>query len=611
MKKDIVIIDSGIYEEHNLFAKANIEGITIKFCDGNYIVCDGADDEVGHGTAVCGVVLSEIGEPSEYSIFMIKIYGRTLKVEMEALLFALSYIEKSVECDIVHISSGILQYSKELENQCNCLKNKGVCIVAAYDNEGAVSYPAAFDSVIGVDASLDCRKGHEWIYIEKGIVNVLAKGGNHRLAWTSPQYIISQGASFSAGYITAIIAKQLKNGLVKDKISDFLRDNAKRILNRSCVKKEKPIYDFAIHKAALFPYNKEMHSLVNYCDLLPFSIQGIYSTKYLGNVGRAVRSVNGNFEFVIQSIEEIDFNSIDTLILGHVFELERTSLVQYKTYLLQKCLDYHINVYSFDQMSVESFETAFAEKGVGLFYPQLDAHEIVKKDGKLYAIGAPVLGVFGTSSVQGKYTIQLNLRRRFMESDYNLCQMGTEPSALLFGMDAMYPFGYASTVNAKEEEAVELLNSMMHELDQKDPDIILVGSQSGTIPASMLNNKYLNIQQQIFLLGTNPDAVILCVNIQDDISYIKRTIAVIENLNYCQVIAIVVSPLLFAGDFGMIRQRKECATLEQIQQFVEQLNEELCSPIFSLADSSDMEQLFQLCLDYFTREEGYEDDECV
>lgn len=608
MKKDIVIIDSGVYGEHNLLAKADIEGITIKFCDGNYIVCSGADDEIGHGTAVCGVVLSEIDNPSEISILMIKIYGRTLKVELEALLFALSYIEKTVECDIIHISSGILQYSKMLEMQCTRLKNKGVCIVAAFDNEGAVSYPAAFDSVIGVDSSYDCRKGNEWIYIEKGIVNVLAKGGNHRLAWTSPQYIISQGASFSAGYITAVIAKQLKNGLVKDKISDFLRDNAKRILNRSCVKKEKPVFDFTIHRAALFPYNKEMHSLLNYCDLLPFSIQGIYSTKYLGNVGRTVRSVNGTFDFVIQSIEEIDFNSIDTLILGHVFELERTSLVHYKKYLLEKCLDYHINVYSFDQMSMDAFETAFAERGVGLFYPQVDAHEIVKKDGKLHAIGVPVLGVFGTSSVQGKYTIQLYLRRRFMESGYKLCQMGTEPSALLFGMDAMYPFGYAPTVNAKEEEAVELLNSMMHELELKDPDIILVGSQSGTIPASMLNNKYLNIQQQIFLLGTNPDAVILCVNIQDDICYIKRTIAVIENLNYCQVIAIVVSPLLFSGDFGMIRRRKECATLEQIRQFIERLNEELSSPVFSLADSEEMEQLFKSCLDYFTQEEIYEND---
>lgn len=51
----------------------------------------------------------------------------------------------------------------------------------------------------------------------------------------------------------------------------------------------------------------------------------------------------------------------------------------------------------------------------------------------LYRISTPVLAVCGTSSKQGKFTLQLELRKRFCEMGYKVGQIGTEPNSLLLG----------------------------------------------------------------------------------------------------------------------------------------------------------------------------------
>lgn len=604
MVKDLVIIDSGANCQHPLLKGISIENIFINKENNEYIMQDGGQDHLGHGTAVCGTIFSGLKDKTTVDALMINIYEDRLQVEIDALIYAMEYVDKYVECKVLHISSGVLDYSAELHMLCRKLYNKGVCIVAAFDNGGAVSYPAAFKEVIGVDASFECRRTNEWIYVEEGIVDILAKGGIHRIAWLDASYILAQGASFSAGYITAQIIRQMSKGHSQEEIHKFLKNNAVKIYNHTSSgynssSVSQPL-NFSIKKTALFPYNKEMHSLVNFYDMLPFSIAKIYDSKYVGRVGQKVNSLNGKHFFEINSIEEIDWDAFDTLIVGHLQEVSRAASVDYKSILVEQCLAHNKNVYAFDSDGLERYRQVFHEKGVGLYYPTINNNGLPPKDGKLYTIGTPVLGVFGTSSIQGKHTLQLMLRKLFLKNGYNIGQLGTEPTALLFGMNKVYAFGYGSSVDVYEDKAVEVINAMLHEIELEQPDIILVGSQSGTIPAFYHSTKFLNIPQMMFLLATKPDAVVLCVNIYDSIEYICRTINVIESFADSTVVALAVSPMVYPDDFALAYRRKVPADEDRILNYIDTLRKSIKKPAFRMME--EVESIYSTCVSFFSND---------
>ncbi|WP_459567102.1 hypothetical protein, partial [Enterobacter hormaechei] len=56
-------------------------------------------------------------------------------------------------------------------------------------------------------------------------------------------------------------------------------------------KKSKKSKIFPIRKAVIFPFNKEIHSVVTNTDLCKFEIFGVYDTKYLGNVNKKISNI--------------------------------------------------------------------------------------------------------------------------------------------------------------------------------------------------------------------------------------------------------------------------------------------------------------------------------
>lgn len=88
-------------------------------------------------------------------------------------------------------------------NICKKLTDKGVILVSAFDNSGTISYPAAFENVIGVISGPNCKKSSDFEYMDDTVVNVGAKGGIQRIAWKEPNYILMGGNSFACAYVTA------------------------------------------------------------------------------------------------------------------------------------------------------------------------------------------------------------------------------------------------------------------------------------------------------------------------------------------------------------------------------------------------------------------------
>ena len=76
---------------------------------------------------------------------------------------------------------------------------------------------------------------------------------------------------------------------------------------------------FPISQAALFPFGKEMHSLLRFHDLLSFQIVDVYDVKHTATVGATVRHLMKEQDIpdlVIKNIETIKWDNFDTLILG-------------------------------------------------------------------------------------------------------------------------------------------------------------------------------------------------------------------------------------------------------------------------------------------------------
>lgn len=594
----IVVIDSGINLSHPIIQNMNIsdKSIAIHIDSNEIILSKNINDEFGHGTAVCGI-LAKLVPKAE--LIILKIFDEeSLYSDENKLIFALKYILKNVQCDIIHMSLGITTPSTELKKMCKKLYANGIVMISSYDNAGAISYPANYAEVIGVDVDDRCIRPDDFMLIESNNTIVLAKGGNHRLAWINPQYIISRGSSFSAAYVTAYVAKMLSIGVGKDGILSAFQD-----ISLKSIKIEKQnmpnLYEipFEIKNAVIFPYNKEMHSLVNYADYLPFNIKMICDSKYTGRINKKVGSFNGKNKFTINSIDNICWEDIDTLILGHLKELESTIGQSIKKEILEICTSKQVNVYAFDDSEVSTLLNDFIQRGLSIYTPKINNISYLKQYmGKMFQYSKPVVGVFGTSSQQGKFTLQLSLRYNLLSMGYTVAQIGTEPTSLLFGLDACYPFGYNSTIHLNETESILAINYLVHVIDEKrkDADIIIVGSQSGTVPTLYNNISQMTTQQLAFLMGIMPDIVILCVNADDEIDVILRNIKAIEGVGKTTVIAIAIYPLSYTNSWEQMNNKR--SRIENIEEITQKLKICIQKPVFVIGDNSDTNNLCNLII---------------
>lgn len=580
-KIKVAIIDSGVKKEHPRF----LNDLIIGFGYENGCVIDDFYDTNGHGTAVYNIIRNL----ENLEIINIKIPEIENGVSDTEIIGVLNFISEKVDVDIINLSLGlsICENLQELYSVCEKLYKKGVILISSFDNAGSMSYPAAFDNVIGVTTGNNCRKIDDFEYINDEIINVAAYGHIQRLAWVKPDYILLGGNSFACAHVTLQIAKFMQDG-IKDR--GTLLDNLKNYsVYQYDVKSNHEGHQltFKIKNAVLFPFSKEMHSLVRYSDMLEFQISGIYDSKYSATVGTYTTHLlddNTVKKFTIRNIDHINWDEFDTIIIGHLDEL--SSLInktELKKKLIDEALEHGKNIYAFDDVS----EFITEKNTAHVFFPKVDKEHVPpNRYGKLFRISKPVLGVFGTSSKQGKFTLQLQIRKLLLQKGYQVGQIGTEPTALLYGMDYVYPSGYNSTVYIKEFDVIRYLNYIMNDLCMKEKDIIIVGSQSGTVPYDTGNITLFNIPQYLFLMGTLPDNVILCINPYDEIQYINRTIKFIEASSDGKVIAIVIFPMDLKNDWTGIYGKKEQINENALNSLKERLSQQFQIPLFDLGSEN-------------------------
>ncbi|MFZ2647287.1 MAG: DUF1611 domain-containing protein [Lactococcus chungangensis] len=604
MKKidtDVVLIDSGVKISHTALKTYKKEGISVQKFNDEYIINDDFNDSYGHGTAIYYTLKKE--NPN-IRIFVIKLFQEDLTVNLDDIIFALNIIKNNISCKIVHMSLGVsfCENLELFENICNELYEKNIFIVSAFDNLGTLSYPAAFKNVIGVDMVSKGISNKGYQYVTNSPVNIRFLAHSQYLPFVNGEFKNLLGSSFFAPYISSLIYKNYLEILSSgNNIHDFLKDNAQTII--SFEKDNEDIKEtFFIEKAVIFPFNKEIHSIVANTDLCSFDIFGVFDTKYLGNVNKKISAILPycTNDLVIQNIEKLDWSSsFDTFILGHISEINNLVRKDYTSLVIEKCIQYNKKLFTFDDISKNLIDMNVNDK-VDYYYPSVSSNDVKNNTfGKMRCINVPIIAVMGTSPKQGKYSLQLQLRRQLINEGYKVGQFGTEPTGYLFGFDAVYPYGYNSSVKISGNDSIYTINRMLAEIERTKPDIIIVGSQSQTIHYNTGNLAFYSVHNTELLLGSEPDGVILVVNFDDPYEYIKRTINYIQSIQETTVIALVVYPINKDTKWSVLGSYSSTCNIEELINFQKEIYKETGKKCFIANEDKNIKLVTEEIISFF------------
>ncbi len=217
-------------------------------------------------------------------------------------------------------------------------------------------------------------------------------------------------------------------------------------------------------------------------------------------------------------------------------------------------------------------------------------------------MGVPVIAVCGTSSQQGKFTLQVGLRRAFIARGYRVGQLGTEHHAALFGMEVTFPNGYAAPADLPLRMYPPYIDACLRSIcADATPDLLLVGTQSGSIPYGVYEPSTLNMSTTPFLLGAKPDACVLVVNSIDPGDYIADTIDAIRAVVKCPTVALALSDKekhireAYGASLVTPRQMDEAT----ITHHTTRLSKRFEMPVCRITNSHDVDRLCDRLIAHF------------
>ena len=230
MPIEIAVIDSGINPGHS-HVQGVAGGISFQLGASGEVV-QGVDfrDELGHGTAIAGVIRER---NPQAKIYAVKIFHQLLEAPAALLLAAMQWAIRA-RVNIIHLSLGTerSEYRGDLKQLCRDAVGKDIVIIAAARALEDQVFPAIFDEVIGVYWNHDCDNGSLIYYPEKSVE--FGAYGRPRALPGIPQELNFSGSSFAAAHVTAMAADVLEDnpmagvGWVKEMLQKKTKEDIHR-----------------------------------------------------------------------------------------------------------------------------------------------------------------------------------------------------------------------------------------------------------------------------------------------------------------------------------------------------------------------------------------------
>ncbi|MFH0730627.1 MAG: S8 family serine peptidase [Pseudomonadota bacterium] len=203
MPLKIAVIDSGINRNH--FHVGNVAGghgyrIT---GDGQVELHPDFEDEIGHGTAIAGILSQKAPFADLYAI---KIFQKELSASAQVLLVALKWAIEA-KMNIIHLSLGteVEAYREDFNALCQMAHDSGIAILAAARSSRDQIIPAACQTVIGVFWDRNC--GKDMITYHPGEKIEFGAYGWPREIPGMPQEMNFRGNSFAVAHVTGMLAQ--------------------------------------------------------------------------------------------------------------------------------------------------------------------------------------------------------------------------------------------------------------------------------------------------------------------------------------------------------------------------------------------------------------------
>lgn len=514
------IIDSGIDIENSSLMKYARKTVNIENSRE-------VNDEIGHGTAIADLITREL-EPDELELYIYKLFNKELNVDIKDFAKILE-LAIGDGIHIINCSLGTIDPSAkyELENIIREACDKGIIIISAWNDENYTTWPANFEGVISVKSG-NQKSQTEWNWEKNKHSHFIFRGTEQRVRWKDKSQLFIGGSSFAA----ALCTRQISNEIIKNNLSLNFREIEKYLEDNAVEKIEinlerSPLihwnkFHTKMKRVGLYPFFKEMHGFVRFRKNLNYEISWIADFSKSKNAAKNTKEIlaNCNEDIYINNGLPEDHDNVDTLILGYLDKASEAMQKDLLTEALNYALKKNLNVFSFlPPDNFDEWKRSFINNGNWLEVPYINynyALDVLQKVPEKKAFDTPILGVFGTSSQQGKFTLQLALRYELQKRGFKVAQIGTEHQSGCFGVDFTFPIGYGleKSVTVPLDFYIPFLRRVISELDNEGYDTIIVGAQSGLLSPNPYY--YGNLFSRIFYTGTIPDRSILIYNESDD-----------------------------------------------------------------------------------------------
>jgi uncharacterized NAD-dependent epimerase/dehydratase family protein len=594
----VAFIDSGI--DGSLFPGYQVRQFSVsdKVCE------ETPHDQFGHGTSMMSVFSNSAGIECEIlsyraggdaAIASDKILARQL---VDSIRIAVSH-----GANIINVSMGISSFRDlpALQAACDEAYRNNCLVVAAAGNESSLTMPFCCGNVLKVSSGIGIRND---IALEDSAYGCPVLTVNRRFYHVAPKErgeFFSFGNSACAAYVTALVAScaySLINSsyslgceqLIEAFMEKYIVKNsgtfrvAADLLSRIPIFCNKPDFlntsPFPGRACILAPFSKEMSAILRFPELTKISVVACADSVKKGYVGKNAYELSGVPDkqlTIVGKLNEEHFCAADSIVIGYVDEIGKYDSYFCMESLLELALRHNLNVFSFMPVR-DDYKKLFSEKNLTVTYaPVIDVttlSELTKYIPYLPDITKPVLGVFGTSSNQGKFTLQLLIRSVLNENGIAADLVGSEHHSSLLGCAYVYPCGYGGGKNIvlNLDSTISWLSRYMVYIDQfGNGDIMMVSGQSWLLPNDIMTQSA--IQNMAFLEATRPDAAVVVVNPYiDHREYIRDTIMCLERIYKCRVVALFFSDKTPQKIGQAVKNLK--LTHEQKRQLAEQLQSE-------------------------------------